>query len=86
MIQATNKNYTVELIEQEKTTAGGIFIQTSDEAQLGRVLSAGPDISVPIDIGAQIVVNWQQTVPVKLNGTKVYVVPSDFVLGVVNGS
>ena len=86
MITATNKNYTVELIEQEKQTAGGIFIQTSDEAQLGRVLSAGPDITVPIDINSQVVVNWSAAVPVKLNGRKVFVVHADNILGVVDGS
>ena len=86
MITATNKNYVIEPMEQETQTAGGIFIKGSDETQLARVLSAGPDISVPIDIGATIILNWQQAIPVKLNGNKVYIVPHDFVLGVVNGS
>ena len=87
MIKAANKNYVIEIIENENknTTSGGIIIQHNDQTQLARVLSIGPDIDEKnkVDVGSTAIVNWSAVVQVKIGNEKVYIIHADQILGTV---
>ena len=84
MIEAANKNYIIEALGQTKETAGGIIIQRSDENELAKIVSIGPDvISNPIAVGANVLVNWNNVIKVKVNGKEYFVIHADHILGVV---
>ena len=82
MIQATQARYIIRAVEQQKESAGGIFVGTTDETQLAEVISIGPQVVDPVPLGAKIVVNWSQTVPLKHENDTVWVVESMGVLAV----
>ena len=87
MIEAANKNYVIEMIENESknTTAGGIIIQHNDQTQLARILSVGPDVEEKnaVAVGTQAIVNWSAVIQVKIGGEKVYIIHADQILGTV---
>jgi len=83
VIEATNKNYVIKPIEQSKQTAGGIFIQHSDESQLATIISAGPDVDHPIPVGSVIALNWNSTAKLQIGGEPVFFIHQDGILGVV---
>jgi co-chaperonin GroES (HSP10) len=87
MIKAANKNYVIEMIENENknTTSGGIIIQHSDQTQLARILDVGPDVqeSNIVPVGTKAVVNWSAVIMVKIGNEKVYIIHADQILGTV---
>jgi len=84
MIKAANKFYVIEGIGQKKETSGGIIIQRSDETELARILSVGPDIEKPYDIGTEIVINWQHVVAITLKGKRVFILHCDSIFATVD--
>ena len=84
MIEAANKNYIIEALGQTKETAGGIIIQRSDENELAKIVSIGPDVEKnPIPVGSKVLVNWNNVIKVKVNGKEYFVIHADHILGVV---
>lgn len=85
MITATNKNYVIEGLGQTKETSGGIIISRSDETELAKILSVGPDIEKnAIPVGSTVAVNWGAVIQINVNGRKSFVIHSDHILGIVN--
>jgi len=74
MIQATGTRYIVRSIEQEKVTAGGIFVSHTGETQLAEIVSVGPKVQMPLNIGTRVVLDWNATVPIKHNDQQYFVV------------
>ena len=84
MITATNKNYVIKGLGQTKETGGGIIIQQSDECELAKIMSVGPDIEKnAIAVGSSVVVNWNAVIQVKVAGETVFVIHADNVLAVI---
>ena len=83
MIQATQSRYIIRAVEQTKQSAGGIILKSTDDTQLAEVISIGPQVKDPVPLGAKIVVNWSQTVPLKHENDTLWVVDSRGVLAVL---
>lgn len=84
MIEAANKNYIIEALGQTKETAGGIIIQRSDENELAKIVSIGPDVEKnPIPVGTNVLVNWNNVIKIKINGKEYFVIHADHIFGVV---
>jgi co-chaperonin GroES (HSP10) len=86
MLQAENKHYVIEACGQTKQTAGGIIISASEDTELAKILSAGPEIKDPIPVGTQVAVNWGSVVAVTLQGRRVFVIHADHILASVPGA
>lgn len=82
MIQATGKRYIIRAVELKKESAGGIILKTTDATQFAEVISIGPQVEDPVPLGAKIVVNWSQTVPLKHENDSLWVVDSRGVLAI----
>ena len=85
MIQATKTRYIIKALDKKKTTAGGIFLERTDETQLAQIVSVGSQVRDPLDVGTVIVVNWQECPAVKHSGEQYYVVDYRAVHAVVEG-
>jgi co-chaperonin GroES (HSP10) len=84
MIEAANKFYVLEAMGQTKQTAGGIIIQQTDETELARVVSIGPDVEKnPIPVGSKVAINWQGVVRIKVGNKESFIIHADNILGVV---
>jgi len=73
----------VRQVAPTKTTAGGIVLTQSFDTTYGEVVSVGADVTKEVSVGDQIVLNWQQTVPIKHESETFYALNQDAVLAVV---
>ena len=81
-LQATGTRYVIRPVELNKTTAGGIVLQSTDDTQLAEVVSIGPKVEEPLPLGTRIVVNWNHTVPVKHENDALWIIESGAVAAV----
>ena len=82
MIHPQQKFYSIEPMEQAETTSGGLIIRHSDEMHLAKIVEAGPEISVPLDAGTEVMVNWSASIRAKISGRTYFLIPADQVQGV----
>lgn len=85
MLKAENKHYVIEACGQTKQTVGGIFISSSEDTELAKILSAGPEIENPIAVNTQVAVNWGSVVAITLQGRRLFVIHADHILASVPG-
>lgn len=83
MIRATNKRYIIKPVELTLESAGGIILKSTDATQFAEIVSVGTQVQDPLPLGAKIVVDWNQTVPLKHNNETFYVVDSRAVAAVL---
>jgi co-chaperonin GroES (HSP10) len=84
MIRATTTRYIIKALDKKKVTAGGIYLERTDETQLAQIVSVGPQVKDPLPVNAIIVVNWQECPAIKdTDGTQYYVVDYRAVQAVV---
>lgn len=81
MLKPIRKNIIVELVEKEKVTGGGIILTSADPAEVSRahVLAVGDECEV-IEVGHEILPNWQKAKPTKFEGMDFYIVNEDDVV------
>lgn len=82
MIKATGTRYIIRPVELNKTTAGGIILQSTDDTQLAEIIAIGSRVEEPLPLGAKIVVNWNHTVPLKHENETFYVIESGAIAAV----
>lgn len=83
MIQATQQRYIIKAVDLKLESAGGIILQSTTETQFAEIISIGSQVQDPLPLGAKIVVDWNQTVPVKHENTTYYVIDSRAVAAVL---
>jgi co-chaperonin GroES (HSP10) len=83
MIQATGKRYIIKALELNKVSQGGIILRHSDETQFAQIVSVGPQVTDPLDVGAIVVIDWNHTVPVKHEDVTYHVVDSRAIAAIV---
>lgn len=83
MIQATTTRYIVKALDLDLESAGGIILKSTTATQFAEIISIGSQVQDPLPLGAKIVIDWNQTVPVKHENTTYYVVDSRAVAAVV---
>lgn len=83
MIQATTTRYIIRAVELDLESAGGIILKSTDSTQFAEIISIGSQVQDPLPLGAKIVVDWNQTVPVKHENDTFYVIDSRAVAAVV---
>jgi co-chaperonin GroES (HSP10) len=81
MIEAQGTNYIIKQVDQPKTTAGGIHIQSTGETQLAEVCSVGSEVKNPLPVGSQIIVDWRHPVPIKYQMEQLFAIDEKYVLG-----
>lgn len=59
-LKATCTRLVIERIAGNKSTAGGIILQTETERPNARVVSVGPDVKESIKTGDIVVVDWSK--------------------------
>ncbi len=81
MLRPIKKNIIVKIIEKEKVTASGIILKSADPTQVNRaeVIAIGSDVSL-IEVGQQILPNWNAARPSKFNEEDFFVVNEDDVV------
>jgi co-chaperonin GroES (HSP10) len=82
MIKATGTRYIVRPVELNKTTQGGIILQSTEDTQLAEIIAVGSRVENPLPAGTRIVVNWNHTVPLKHENDTFYVIESGAVAAV----
>lgn len=60
ILKALSDNVIVSRLEKNLTSAGGIILRTSDEADKAVVISIGPLVEDFLDCGATVIVNWNK--------------------------
>lgn len=83
MIQATTTRYIVKALDLDLESTGGIILKSTTATQFAEIISVGTQVVEPLPLGAKIVVDWNQTVPVKHENTTYYVVDYRAVVAVV---
>lgn len=81
MLRPIKKNIIVKVIEKEKVTESGIILKSADPAQVNRaiVIAIGGDVTL-IEVGQQILPNWNQARPSKFDNEDFYIVNEDDVV------
>jgi co-chaperonin GroES (HSP10) len=82
MIQATNTRYIIRPVELNKTTAGGIILNSTDDTQLAEIVSVGSRVEEPLPLGTKIVINWNHAVSIKHENDSLWVIESGAVAAV----
>lgn len=55
----------VEKFEPDSTLASGIIVNSSEDPDLGRVISVGPDCKLPISVGTIVAPDWSKCILVR---------------------
>lgn len=82
-LKATGTRILIEKVEASTTTAGGIVLQSSQEAPRARILSVGPLVKEDVAVGDVIVVDWSKVGVFSYENSKQYVVDESTVLAVL---
>jgi co-chaperonin GroES (HSP10) len=71
--------------EVEKQTSGGIILSNPNQEQnpLGYVHSVGPEVTITMNQGDAIVVNWQSVGMIDHEGVKYYIVDQNNINAVI---
>jgi co-chaperonin GroES (HSP10) len=83
MLQATTTRYIVKALDLDLESAGGIILKSTTATQFAEIISIGTQVQDPLPLGAKIVIDWNQTVPVKHENATYYVVDYRAVAAVV---
>lgn len=78
ILKPIKKNVILELIEKEKMTSGGIILQKADptEANRGVVITIGDEVTL-VEVGQEVLPNWNATKKMKFDDQNLYVVDED---------
>ena len=70
----------VSEVKKETTTSGGIILtgETSKASEPGLVIAVGPD-AVGIEPGKRAFIDWNQSMPVEVDGKKAVIVSALYV-------
>ena len=81
MLRPIKKNIIVKIIEKERVTKSGIILKSADPAEVNRaeVIAIGSDVTL-IEVGQQILPNWNQARPSKFDNEDFFVVSEDDVV------
>lgn len=81
MLRPIKKNIIVKIIEKEKVTSSGIILKSADPAEVNRaeVIAIGSDVTL-VEVGQQILPNWNAARPSKIDDESFYVVSEDEVV------
>lgn len=81
MLKPIKKNIIVKIIEKERVTSSGIILKSADPAEVNRaeVIAIGRDVTM-IEVGQQILPNWNAARPSKIDDETYYVVSEDEVV------
>ena len=82
-LKATGTRILIEKVEASTTTAGGIVLQSSQEAPKAKILSVGPQVKEDVAVGNIIVVDWSKVGVFSFENEKQYVVDESTVLAVL---
>lgn len=82
-LKATGTRILIEKVEASTTTAGGIVLQSSQEAPKARILSIGPLVKEDVAVGDLIVVDWSKVGVFSYENSKQYVVDESTILAVL---
>jgi co-chaperonin GroES (HSP10) len=82
MIQATGTRYIVRPVALNKTTTGGIILQSTEDTQLAEIVAVGSRVENPLPTGTKIVINWNHAVALKHENDTLWVVESGAVAAV----
>lgn len=84
MLKALKDRVIVKRSEEQKVSAGGIVLQRDMSEQVFAIaLDIGPDIKSDLQVGDQLVVDWNRVGVITLDGNKYFVVKEDDILAVV---
>ena len=84
-LKAIKTRLIIKKIEQEKTSAGGIFVgsaMTSPLEVYATVIDVGPGVKSDIKIGDTVLPDWRAVVPIQLDGETFLVVEEMGIHGV----
>jgi co-chaperonin GroES (HSP10) len=81
MLRPIKKNIIVKIIDKEKVTTSGIILKSADPAEVSRaeVIAIGTDVTL-IEVGQEILPNWNQARPSKFDDEDFFVVSEDDVV------
>lgn len=81
MLRPIKKNIIVKIIEKERVTSSGIILKSADPAEVNRaeVVAIGSDVTL-IEVGQQILPNWNQARSSKFGEDDFFVVSEDDVV------
>lgn len=79
MLQAQGNYYLVQSVEVDKVSSGGIILRDTGTVQYGEICSVGGGIEKPLPVGAKIIMNWNQSVPIKTETQQVFAVHPDHI-------
>ena len=81
MLRPIKKNIIVKIIEKERTTKSGIILKSADPAEVNRaeVVAIGNDVTM-VEVGQEILPNWNQARPSKFGDEDFFVVNEDDVV------
>jgi len=82
-LKATGTRILIEKLEESKTTAGGIVLQSSTEVPKAKILHIGPQVKEDLGIGDIIVVDWSKVGVFTFENAKHYMVDESTILAVL---
>jgi len=71
MLKSTGKRYIIQAESIQTTTAGGIIVNNTGEAQFARIKAIGPKILDPLQLEDRVLVDWNATIPLR-DGDETY--------------
>lgn len=83
MLTATTTRYIIKPVELKMESTGGIILKSTNDTQFAEIISIGTKVLEPLPLGAKIIVDWNQTVPLKHENTTYYVVDYRAVVAVL---
>jgi len=83
MLQATGTRYLIQAEELSRTTTSGIIVKETTDTQLARIVSVGSRVVDPEPVGTRIVVEWNNSVPIKHQNEQYFVIDYRSVISVV---
>ena len=84
-LKAIKTRLIIKKIEQEKTSAGGIFVgsaMTNPLEVYATVIDVGPGVKSDIKVGDTVLPDWRAVVPIQLDGETFLVVEEQGIHGV----
>lgn len=82
-LRAIGTRLTIERIEAERTTAGGIVLQSAQEAPRARVLDVGSQVKEDVRVGDVIIVDWSKVGHLNYQNQTHFMVDESTVLAVL---
>ena len=82
-LKATGTRVLIEKLEESKTTAGGIVLQSAQESPRARILHIGPQVKEDLQEGDVIVVDWSKVGVFSFENSKHYMVDESTILAVL---